>query len=213
MLAVDDLHWCDRSSLRFLGYLTRRLEGLPILVVAGLRPSEPGADEALLAELTGDPAAQKLAPQPLSLGASADLVHELLGEDVEPAFAGACHASTHGNPLLLNELLKTLEAEHVRPDAAHVDVVIELGPRAVSRAVLLRLARLSRDAVGVARWLAVAGDGADTALARRARRSGQRTRGRGGQGAGTRGDRAPRATARVRSSAGAGCRLPRPGAR
>jgi hypothetical protein len=143
LLAVDDLHWCDRTSLRFLGYLTRRLESLPILVVAGLRPSEPGADEALLAELTGDPAAQRLAPQPLSPGASADLVHERLGAEVEPAFADACHASTRGNPLLLNELLKTLESERVRPDAAHVGVVTELGPRAVSRAVLLRLARLS----------------------------------------------------------------------
>ena len=52
-----------------------------------------------------------------------------------------------GNPLLLNELLKTLAADGVPPDAAHVDVVAELGPRAVSRAVLLRLARLSEDAV------------------------------------------------------------------
>jgi DNA-binding CsgD family transcriptional regulator len=164
LLAVDDLQWCDRASLRFLGYLARRLEGLPILVVAGLRPAEPGPDQALLAELTGDPAARKLDPGPLSAAASAELVHERLGQDVDPAFAAACHATTRGNPLLLNELLKTLHAEHVRPDAAHVGVVTELGPRAVSRAVLLRLARLSPEAVGMARWLAVVGDQADTAI-------------------------------------------------
>ena len=81
---------------------------------------------------------------------------------MEPAFAEACHASTHGNPLLLSELLKTLEAERVTPDAAHLGVVAELGPRAASRAVLLRLARLSPDAVSVARSLAVLGDGAET---------------------------------------------------
>src|SRR5262245_13725512 len=46
LIAIDDLHWSDRASLRFLGYLARRLEGLPVLVVAGLRPSGPGAAEA-----------------------------------------------------------------------------------------------------------------------------------------------------------------------
>ena len=163
LLAIDDLHWCDRTSLRFLGYLAHRIEGLPVIVLGGVRPSEVGADEALLAELTGDSAAHKLEPRPLSPDASTELVHERLGAAVEPAFAAACHASTRGNPLMLGELLKTLEAEHVQPDAAHVDVVAELGPRAVSRAVLLRLARLSPPAVAAARWLAVLGGSADTA--------------------------------------------------
>jgi len=54
LLAIDDLHWCDRASLRFLAYLVRRLEGLPVLVVCSLRQSEPDADLALLAEIAGD---------------------------------------------------------------------------------------------------------------------------------------------------------------
>ena len=49
------------------------------------------------------------------------------------------------------------------PDEAHVAVVAELGPRAASRAVLLRLARLPPDAVRVARSVAVLGDGAELA--------------------------------------------------
>lgn len=161
LLAVDDLHWSDRTSLRFLVYLARRLEDLPVLLVASLRPSEPGADEALLAELAGDPVAVRLAPRPLSAAAAAEVVRDRLGTGVAPEFADACHAVTHGNPLLLGELLKTLDAEHVEPDAAHVGVVSELGPRAVSRAVLLRLARLTPAAVTLARALAVLGDGAE----------------------------------------------------
>ena len=34
LLAIDDLHWADTPSLRWLLYLTRRLEGVPLLVAA-----------------------------------------------------------------------------------------------------------------------------------------------------------------------------------
>jgi DNA-binding CsgD family transcriptional regulator len=164
LITVDDLHWCDRSSLRYLTFLARRLEGLPVLVVGSLRPLEPGADQALLAELISDPQAEVLSPALLSAGAAAEVVRHRLGDDVDPAFAEACHASTRGNPLLLTELLKALVADRVTPDASHVDVVSDLGPRAASRAVLLRLARLSERAVRVARAVAVLGDGTDLAV-------------------------------------------------
>ena len=42
LLAVDDLHWCDRPSLRFLAYLARRLEGLPALVACEHAPLRAG---------------------------------------------------------------------------------------------------------------------------------------------------------------------------
>jgi DNA-binding CsgD family transcriptional regulator len=161
VLVVDDLHWCDSASLRFLAYLARRLEDLPVVLVASVRSSEPEADQAILEELTSEPHAQVLVPAPLTAAAVAELVRDRLGASVEPAFSDACHSSTDGNPLLLNELLKALVADRVQPDAAHVHVVAELGPRAASRAVLLRLARLSADAVQVAHALAVLGDGAE----------------------------------------------------
>jgi DNA-binding CsgD family transcriptional regulator len=158
LLVVDDLHWCDRASLRFLAYLARRLEDLPVLLVAGYRRSEPGSDQSLLGDLTTDPQAQLLMPRLLTATAVAEVVRDRLGEGVEQAFVKACHASTAGNPLLLEELLKTLAVDRIPPDAAHIDAIAELGPRAVSRAVLPRLARLSADAVRVARAIAVLGD-------------------------------------------------------
>jgi predicted ATPase len=162
-LVVDDMHWCDRPSLRFLSYLVKRLDGLAVLVVVSLRPSEPGTDAALLAEVSGDALATPLRPRVLTASAAASLVERRLGAQPDALFAEACHASTGGNPLLLTELLKALQAEGVMPCAANVEVVREIGPRAASRAVLVRLGRLSPEAVAAARSLAVLGDGTSLA--------------------------------------------------
>ena len=109
-----------------------------------------------------------LHPRPLSAEAvAAARPARASASDADAAvLPSRCHAATGGNPLLLNELLKALETEGVQPVATHVATVRELGPRAASRAVLVRLARLHADAVAVARAVAVLGDGADlTAVA------------------------------------------------
>jgi predicted ATPase len=36
-MAVDDLHWCDAESLRFLNYLAPRLDGLSVALIASAR--------------------------------------------------------------------------------------------------------------------------------------------------------------------------------
>jgi DNA-binding CsgD family transcriptional regulator len=160
LLSIDDLHWCDQASLRFLAYLERRLEGLQVLIAGAARPAEQRTDTRLLAEIARDPAAVTIRPVALSEAAVAELVRNRLGAGAEQRFCAACHEATGGNPLLLGELLKALEAEGVEPDAAHARMIDEIGPQAVSRTVLLRLARLPADAVAVARALAVLGDGA-----------------------------------------------------
>jgi DNA-binding CsgD family transcriptional regulator len=161
LLAVDDVQWCDAPSLRFLAYLARRLEGVPILAVATLRTGEDGADVALLAEIAGDPATRSIRPAPLGGRAVTELVRARLGPEADARFCDACHRATRGNPLFLHELLKTIAAERVAPDARSVDAIDALGPRAVSRTVLVRLARLAPDAVAVARAVAILGDSAD----------------------------------------------------
>jgi len=160
LLLIDDLHCCDQASLRFVAYLERRLEGLNVLVAAAARTSEQPSDSRLLAEIAEDPVAVSVQPRGLSETAVAELVRARLGAEAEQPFCAACHEATGGNPLLVRELLKTLQAEHVRPDRAHADAIRDVGPRAVSRTVLLRLARLPPDVVPVARAVAVLGDGA-----------------------------------------------------
>src|SRR4051812_15001351 len=54
LLSIDDLHWADSASLRWLCYLARRLEGLPLLVAGSTRPPEQARDPELLTELLAD---------------------------------------------------------------------------------------------------------------------------------------------------------------
>ena len=41
LLAVDDAHWADAPSLRFLAYLARRIDDLPVVVVCAQPPGRP----------------------------------------------------------------------------------------------------------------------------------------------------------------------------
>lgn len=161
MLAVDDLHWSDVPSLRFLAYLLPRLEGLPLLVLVGLRPAEPVADQHLLTQITMDPLATMICPAPLSPDASARLVRTVLAQDAEQEFCLACHTASGGNPLLLHELVGVAAAEGLKATAAGVARLTEIGPRPVGRRMALRLARLGSAAVALCGAVAILGDGVD----------------------------------------------------
>jgi DNA-binding CsgD family transcriptional regulator len=164
MLAIDDVHWCDRSSLRFLAYMAPRVEGLPLFVALGLRTGEPGTDPALLADIVSDPGVRTVRPGPLSAGAVHEMVAARLGEDADERFSAACLEATGGNPLLLGQLISSLESERVAPRASEADTVRAIGPRAVSRTILLRLSRLPGPAAQVAGAIAVLGESATLPL-------------------------------------------------
>ena len=164
LLSVDDLQWSDRPSLRFLAYLARRVEELPVMLLATVRTGEPDVDEDLLGAVRQSPAVV-ITPGPLGHDAVATLIGERLGETPEREFVAACHTATGGNPLLVKELLAGLEFDQVRPRAGNAEVVRRVGPRAVSRTVGARLARLDADALATAQAVAVLGDGVPVAAA------------------------------------------------
>jgi DNA-binding CsgD family transcriptional regulator len=167
VLAVDDAHWADPSSMQFLGYLARRIEGLPVLLLAAARPADPEGEE-LWRELTSDPAAQILRPGALSEPAVAQVLRSRLGTEVDSAFSAACHEATGGNPLFLRELVAALDAAQVEPTADAAAAVGTVGPPAVGRFVLGRLERLGAPAAELARTVAVLGRTSDLSLAARA---------------------------------------------
>jgi DNA-binding CsgD family transcriptional regulator len=160
-LIVDDLHWADGPSLHWLGYLARRLDGLPLIVVAATRPPEQGYDPALLDELLIDPAALIIQPAPLTLPSITQLTRARLGLEPAAAFSAAVAVATGGNPLFVGALLDTIAQERLKPTDAHARTVLGLGPRAISRAVSVRLNRLPPDSNALARAAAILGDGTE----------------------------------------------------
>ncbi len=161
LLVIDDLHWADPPSLRWLAYLLPRLEGLDLSVIVALRPAEPGEDPALLGQVVSDPAAAVSRPAPLSPAAAAQLAREQLSPAAEEAFCALLHEITGGNPLFVREVLSASVAEDVGPVAANLPRLRELASRAGWRAVSVRLSRLPPEATMLARAVAILGDRVD----------------------------------------------------
>jgi DNA-binding CsgD family transcriptional regulator len=161
LLAVDDLHWCDLPSLRWLAYLLPRMEGLGILVLVSLRPAEPGEDPSLIGQIVSDPLATTVRPAPLSIEAVARLLRESLSPEADDAFCAACQEAAGGNPLLLRELVHAIAAEGLAPTEANVPRLHEIEARAGSRAVTLRLSGLPPETRALAHAVAILGDDVD----------------------------------------------------
>ena len=167
LLLVDDCQWVDRDSLRFLSYLAQRIEDLPVVLLLAGRP--PGAEDdgagTFWAQVAARPTTVALNPQPLSEAAVSGLTRERLGAEAADEFCRACHTATGGNPLFVRELLTALRTAGVEPSVSAADEVQAVGPAAVSRFVLHRLATLGPAASELARTVAVLGDESELRLA------------------------------------------------
>ena len=159
VLAIDDLHWSDSPSLRWLCYLARRLEGLPLHVAVATRPPEQGRDPELLTEFLTDPAATEIRPGPLTIASIVALVRgRFPDEEPDDDFCAAVEAATRGNPLFALALVDTVARQGIHPRADHAHMLLDLGPQVVGRAVSLRLARLPEEARTLIEAASILGD-------------------------------------------------------
>ena len=154
-LLVDDAQWSDLPSLHALVYLARRLEGLELAIVVAIRDGEPDGPDELLDALRREPGAIRSQLEPLTSHAVAEIVRQSLGAEATDRFAHACWEASGGNPFLLTELLRALEAQDVVPRDEHASRVAALGARGAARSILALLRRLGPGAVAVARAVAV----------------------------------------------------------
>lgn len=160
LLVVDDCHWADGPSLRFLAYLGGRLDGLPALVLLAARTGEPAADPELLAEVVALAGEPTIRPGALGTEAATRLVRAEVGPSATDAFCRACHTASGGNPLLLRTLAASVAAEGLPADDATAGRVPGLAAGSVARLLDRQLSRLPADARPVTAALAILGPGA-----------------------------------------------------
>jgi DNA-binding CsgD family transcriptional regulator len=160
-LVVDDAHWADEYSLRFLAYLEARIQEIPACALLAVRTGQRAAAQDVLSELTEREPLTIVRPPPLSAAAVAALVRSTLGEETGDAACAECARTTGGNPLLARQLIAALE--RVEPTSLDARTIAAIGPPSVARFVAAQLRRHSPTVGGVARALAILGDGASLA--------------------------------------------------
>jgi len=153
---VDDAQWADKASARFLFFLSRRLEGVPVALLIAARTDGQGAVIGTAADIAAEPSVAKLRPAPLSETAVAHLVASRLGRTPQPAFVAACREATGGTPFLVHELLGALSAQPMEPTDQNASLVGRLGPLTVAHEAL-GLATGPAGAIALARAVAVLG--------------------------------------------------------
>ena len=158
VLAVDDGQWADASSLEFLAYLGRRLEGLPVLIALAARDGEAWSHEMARSEIATHAAVVR--PAPLSAEGVGRLVDLAFGAPGSGALVEACRTATGGNPFYLGELLAEVARAGRDPAAVPIETVRSTVPETVTRSILLRLGRLGDSAVRLASAAALLEDGA-----------------------------------------------------
>ncbi len=148
LLVLEDVHWADEATLEMLRFFGRRLDGLPLLVVATFREEEVTATHPLtlvLGDLATASAVRRMQLTPLSVAGVARLI-EATGSCLQ---AAELHGRTGGNPFYVTEVIAGCDAEL---------------PATVRDAVLARASRLSAAGRQVLAAAAVLGQRADLQL-------------------------------------------------
>ena len=142
-VVVDDAHWADAASLRYLAFLLTRLEELDIALIVATRPPETGTDAELLTAVATDSSADVIRLAPLTRAALAELLEARLGKAPDPEVVDTCLRVTRGTPFFVRELVDA-------PGDGRIG-----GVETVGRSVSLRLLRLPEPAGRLARSLAI----------------------------------------------------------
>ena len=162
LLALDDLHWADRSTLLLFVHLARKLAGAPLLVVGTYRTAEVAPDRPIfdaLAELSRERLHARLHLLGFSLDETKTFLHRLSGVDAASAVIASIHEQTAGNAFFVEEVVRHLEGEGRDLASPDIDATTWGIPEGVRDVIAKRVMRLSSDTNRVLQAGAVLGDG------------------------------------------------------
>jgi DNA-binding CsgD family transcriptional regulator/tetratricopeptide (TPR) repeat protein len=111
LIAFEDLHWADDTSLEWLLYLAHRSRGYPILLLMTYRSDEAHPSlRHFLAEADRQRLAVEITLDALSFEEVDTMLRAIfnLERPVRPEFLKTIYALTGGNPFFIEEVLKSL---------------------------------------------------------------------------------------------------------
>ena len=104
VLAIEDLHWADASTIELTRELAEVCRDAPLLIYVLARPEAA----SVLAAIGGDEPLHHLELAQLDDDAVTKLVGGLLGGEPPPGLAAYVRERTAGNPLFVEELVRSL---------------------------------------------------------------------------------------------------------
>ena len=127
VLAIEDLHWSDPSTLDWISNVAPRMDPAKLLVIATLRPTGGDDADSPLALLRESLRARRLAGEIALTGLATDAVTEYVLRTLPPTpsrrsaferLAERVHHHTGGNPLFMATVLDQLVERRVVTQAA-----------------------------------------------------------------------------------------------
>ncbi|MCX4766362.1 AAA family ATPase [Streptomyces sp. NBC_01275] len=158
VLLIDDAHWADQETLRWLAAFAERLDHLPVLVVVARRPDEVTGERGRLLEAIGEAAGRSVTSlSVLTPAAVAGLTRAVLGAHADAAFCREVWAVTDGNPYDTVELLAKVQDNGLDPSESSATELRSLNRAARGGGLVDRLEELGVEATRFAMAAAILG--------------------------------------------------------
>ena len=158
-LFIDDLHWADEGALHLLHYLARAIQNQPVVIICAYREEDlldtikPHPLRALLDRLIPEKLLKIIKLSRFNELETGEMILSLFQDTTFPdELVGYIHNETEGNPLFIDEIVRTLvEGKVIKFDEIQrtwslTRKIPEIGlPDTVKEVLLARINRLQKD--------------------------------------------------------------------